>query len=40
MGAKSSKVRKDNLSDAELAALIASTKMSKNEILKWHKGIN
>ena len=38
MGTKSSKLRKETLSDAELAALISSTKMSKNEILKWHKG--
>jgi len=38
MGTKSAKIRKENLSDAELAALTASTKMSKNEILKWHKG--
>lgn len=38
MGTRSSKVRKETLSDAELAALISSTKMSKSEILKWHRG--
>ena len=38
MGSKSSKARKETLSDTELAALIISTKMSKSEILKWHKG--
>ena len=38
MGGRTSKIRKNCLSDAELGALIASTKLTKNEILKWHKG--
>ena len=38
MGGRTSKLRKNCLSDAELVALIESTKLTKNEILKWHKG--
>ena len=38
MGANSSKNRKKTLSDAELSSLVTSTKMTNNEILKWHKG--
>ena len=36
MGLKNSK--REALSEAELKALVATTKMSKSEILKWHRG--
>ncbi|CAF1065709.1 unnamed protein product [Brachionus calyciflorus] len=38
MGTKSSKSITEPLSDAELEALMLSTKMSKEEISKWHRG--
>jgi neuronal calcium sensor 1 len=38
MGLKHSKAPNECLTEAEINALISSTKMSKSEILKWHKG--